>query len=700
MKLKTLNIGAKIGLGFATILVILSLTGGYALMQMRSTAAGAKTVSGEFIPESQLADKLLSGMAMTRFYVGDFLVSGDKALLAKAREQFAAVKTGLVEAEALARKSPNLTQLEGQLKKVHAMVDEYGTALDHSVEALEKLAAIREAGVKNSLEVVKIMTHLSEGQSKKMEGEMEAGAALDVLKRRLYKVQLIPQLRKMFLELRIENYRSQVLRDPKILEQAFEGFARIDECITQATPLFTTPQDVQELGDIKERFKTYEADLRKQMVAWREEKEATEARNAAAGALLATFTDIADSARRDATRVAGNSTETLSRSSVLLLAGICVALVIGVLVGISITRIVTRPLAKAANLIDLVAKRDLTAKAEVTSADEFGTMTAALNSMVDGLSQNVRNIAEYGQSLAAASEEMSSVSGQVSANAEETSAQANVVAAAAEQVSKNIATVATSAEEMTACVSEIAKNASQASKVALHAASVAEKTNVTVAKLGESSVEIGEVIKVITSIAEQTNLLALNATIEAARAGEAGKGFAVVANEVKELAKQTAKATEDISAKVGAIQTDTNGAVGAIQEISGIIKQINELQTVIASAVEEQAATTREISRNAQEASAGSTEIARNISSVSEAARSTTQGAGQTATASQELARLSSALQKLVDQYKLSSRTDANQPAKGADKGHVAAPRRNGELKAAGVHRNGRQPALAAEAVQ
>jgi methyl-accepting chemotaxis protein len=204
----------------------------------------------------------------------------------------------------------------------------------------------------------------------------------------------------------------------------------------------------------------------------------------------------------------------------------------------------------------------------------------------------------------------------MSANAEETSSQANVVSAAGEQVNRNLQTVATGSEEMSVSIKEIAKNATEAAKVATEAAKAAQATNATVSKLGESSVEIGQVIKVITSIAQQTNLLALNATIEAARAGEAGKGFAVVANEVKELAKETAKATEDISRKIESIQIDTKGAVEAIGTITKIITQVNDISNSIASAVEEQNATTNEMSRNVTEAARGASEIAKNIAAL------------------------------------------------------------------------------------
>jgi methyl-accepting chemotaxis protein len=187
--------------------------------------------------------------------------------------------------------------------------------------------------------------------------------------------------------------------------------------------------------------------------------------------------------------------------------------------------------------------------------------------------------------------------------------------------------------------------------VATSAVKTAETTNATVAKLGESSAEIGQVIKVITSIAQQTNLLALNATIEAARAGEAGKGFAVVANEVKELAKETAKATEDISQKIEAIQSDTKGAVEAIGQITGIINQLNDISNTIASAVEEQTATTNEIARNVQEGAKGGAQVTENIASVAQAAKSTTQGANDTQTAAGELARLAAELQQVVGQF-------------------------------------------------
>ena len=304
------------------------------------------------------------------------------------------------------------------------------------------------------------------------------------------------------------------------------------------------------------------------------------------------------------------------------------------------------------DIISSAAAGDFTASVPLDGKEGFFLdISNQVNRLIQTSQSAFKAISKNADSLSRSSEELAAVSMQMSSNAEETAAQARIVSSSAGEVSSNTQQVAAGVEEMSSSIREISISAVEASTVANQAVEIATKTNATMAKLSASSTEIGGVLKVISSIAEQTNLLALNATIEAARAGELGKGFAVVANEVKELARQTAKATEEISGSIEAIQVDTKGAMSSILEISTIINKINDISSLIASAVEEQAATTGEMGRNVSVAASSSAEIASNIKSVSDTAQSTTEGASNTQQAAAELAKISSELQSLVSKF-------------------------------------------------
>ncbi|MEU8611117.1 methyl-accepting chemotaxis protein [Actinoplanes sp. NPDC048791] len=345
--------------------------------------------------------------------------------------------------------------------------------------------------------------------------------------------------------------------------------------------------------------------------------------NSVEGDMNTSVADLQKLEDTEADALAQAAGEEFRSARTIMIASLIVGILLAAAIAMLVVRLIKQQLATVATALGAVADNNLTIPAEVRSRDELGRMAMAVNRARDGLRATVGSLTTGAHNLGASTQQLTGVTARIGESAREAAAQAGLVAAAAGDVSGSVQSVAAGSDEMGASIREIAQNANDAAQVASSAVGVAQSTNDTVAKLGTSSAEIGDVVKVITAIAEQTNLLALNATIEAARAGDAGKGFAVVASEVKDLAQETARATEDISRRVETIQADTSSAVEAIGEISQIIQRINDYQVTIASAVEEQTATTAEMSRSIGEAAGGSSTIATNINGVAHSAEQT-----------------------------------------------------------------------------
>jgi len=467
---------------------------------------------------------------------------------------------------------------------------------------------------------------------------------------------LVLQLDTRASELKVDGYKAVVREDPaEQLPELADDIATPEGLLAELATIELTGESAEAVDALAESYGAYTdaitafvnvavADQSAAQVRWEEIQVAND------------LTDGAVGAAKDALAAEGAVAQTrlddaIARSQLL---GILITL--GGLALISLVcwvtmRSITKPVKLVKVSLEALAAGDLTVATGIKAKDEVGQMAAALDTAQVSLREVLAGVASSAHAVASSSEELSMSSAQIAASAEETSTQSGVVASAAEEVSRSVETVAAGAEQMGASIREISQNAAEASQVANRAVEAAATTKATVDKLGESSAEIGNVVKVITSIAEQTNLLALNATIEAARAGEAGKGFAVVANEVKELAQETAKATEDIAKRVLAIQGDTTAAVAAIDEISNIVAQISDRQTTIASAVEEQTATTSEMSRSVQEAAGGTGEIAANITGVSSAADTTTQALTQTRVAVDELSKMAADLRATFGRF-------------------------------------------------
>ncbi|MFI5497096.1 methyl-accepting chemotaxis protein [Actinoplanes sp. NPDC051859] len=339
-----------------------------------------------------------------------------------------------------------------------------------------------------------------------------------------------------------------------------------------------------------------------------------------------------------------------AKAHVVEAAALIVVLLVGYLL-IGFYRSATVPLRRIVDALRALAEGDLTRRVPVDTRDEVGQMGAALNDALARLREAMHALRGDADGLAGASTRLSTVSGEMHISAESTAARAGQVNLTADDVSTHVEAVAAGAEQMFASIQEISSSAGQAAGMATGAVDAVTTMQETVGRLGTRSTQIGDVVKVITGIAAQTNLLALNATIEAVRAGDAGRGFAVVAGEVKNLAQETSLATQNIIARIDAIQTDASATVRAIDDIETTIAQITDLQATIASAVEEQTATTREMSHGISRVAEGTRGIAAGVGHLTDEARQTTTGAVSTAHAAGELSSTAERLRTITAQF-------------------------------------------------
>jgi len=478
------------------------------------------------------------------------------------------------------------------------------------------------------------------------------------LRTHLTAVNLVRQLDTRAAELKVDGYKALLSSTPTDLRQDLaDDTQTVTDLLAALNALPLEDDDKEQIASIGAEFDGFlasidtiiEAAVVNQTRAQRNFEDIQTA-NDATDEVLGNFADFLELNIQELEDQTATASRQLAVLTLLLLAA-------GVLVVVVGTVLLARPISRRAADVVQAMKRisdgDLSRRIGDTGTDEIGEISRVLDSVTDRIREVFASIGGTAAHLRSASSELTDVAAQVGRSVTQTSQQATVVSRTADEVSSNVQAVAAGGEEMTVSIAEIARNAQEAARVATGAVSAVETTTGTMNKLGDSSREIGDVVKLITSIAEQTNLLALNATIEAARAGDAGKGFAVVADEVKQLAQETARATEDISKRVETIQEDADSATSAITEIANVIAQINEFQTTIASAVEEQTATTQSINAGVSTAADGSSEIAHNISGVAAAADATTANIGKAESSARELSEMSDELARLVAGFRL-----------------------------------------------
>jgi methyl-accepting chemotaxis protein len=657
-----LKIRTRVILGFLCVLAILAAIALAGFLGFSRVATEFANYTG-IVNIASNAQTIERNLTDLRRHVEKFVETGDATDVDATHQLEKQLEDDIATGTSEAIDATQKQAIQGIGESLKGLVSDFDKVVDIENQRTHIAADILDvAGPKLADDFVTI------GRQATQEGN---GAASDLAANALYEMMKA----RLYANLMLDRHESSNA------QQAEEAFQSVQKTMEQLDKMALSPALRSQIDEIKTLVASYEQ-------AFQQSKAFDDNIETLTSVTIAdrvkTITNDADAIKKDATADEEQNAEetdsiiadTKALSTLLGLGGLVLGLAIAWLIG----RGISRPIVGMTSAMTKLAGGDKSITVPALGRkDEIGQMAEAVEVFkqnaieMDRLAAEQRKeqerkearqqaiegyIKSFDESvtgllgiLASAATEMRSTAESMSATAEETSRQSTAVAAASEQASSNVQTVASAAEELTGSISEITRRVSESTQIAGRAVEEATRTNVAVKGLAEAAQKIGNVVQLINDIASQTNLLALNATIEAARAGEAGKGFAVVASEVKSLATQTAKATEEIAGQIQSMQGATDGAVTAIEGIGSTISKISEIATAIASAVEEQGAATQEIARNVQQAAAGTSEVSTNISGVTQAAGQTGAASSQVLSTAGELAKQSEVLRGEVNRF-------------------------------------------------
>ena len=622
---KNLKIGSKIGAGFGLLIVIACILGGLAIKSMHTIEEKSTILSDEYAPEVEIANGVERNAAKVMYQMRGYAYSEDRKFLEAGMERMKRLDERIGQAEELAGKAKNLTKLKGAAVEIKESVSTYKKLADDTEKTIGMIHDNRATMDASAAVYMKNCEEFLASQNEKLKQEFAAGVEAAKLTERLEKNIIVNDIIDLGNMCRIAAFKSQALRDPKLIQDALKNFDAMTEKFTRLRKLTTQEVNLKQIDNTEKAGNDYKTAMTDLLKNWLALEEIGKKRTPVGEKVVAQAEEIAKAAVTGTTGIAADAVSTLSTSITVMITGLILALLIGVVIAFFITKTITRPIQEAVGVAGKLAEGDLMVAIHVDSKDETGQLLDAMKKMVGRIKEVVGEIQSAAENVSSGSQEMSSTSEEMSQGATEQ-------AAAAEEASSSM-------EEMAANIKQNADNALQTEKIALKSAEDAQKSGKAVTEAVSAMKDIAEKINIIEEIARQTDLLALNAAIEAARAGEHGKGFAVVASEVRKLAERSQLAAGEISKL-------SRSSVAVAEEAGSMLTQL-------VPDIQKTAELVQEISAASNEQNTGADQINRAIQQLDQVIQQNAGAAEEMSSTAEELASQAEQLQSTISFFRV-----------------------------------------------
>jgi len=631
---KNLKLGVKISIGFGLLILIACVLGGMAVVNMHGVEAQSTRLAMEFVPEVAMANSIERAASETMLEMRSFGYSEDKKQFEAGMRHLADLKRALAEAKAHSEKYPTLVKLREDVGKAQAKAAEYEKLINETASRMEVIAGVRRTLDAAAADFVKNCNGYDESQAKALVEEIAKGVTGEALKDRADKSEGIGEILNLGTAIRIGNYRGQLNRDPRQIEEAVKSFTALDQAVDGLRAKTRAEANLRQLAGIKEASQKYRQALLDFLDNFKAIQDLTPKRLEAANAVQDAAEETAKAALDATQGIANGAVASLSAASSIMIGGLAVALVFGVIIALLLTKAITGPVIKGVGFAKAMAEGDFTRLLDIDQKDEMGVLAASLNEMVGKLREVVAEVQSASENVASGSEELS-------ASAQSMSQGATEQAASVEEISSSM-------EEMSSNIKQNAENAQQTQSIAVKAAQDAREGGEAVVSAVAAMKNIAEKISIIEEIARQTNLLALNAAIEAARAGEHGKGFAVVAAEVRKLAERSGSAAAEIS------ELSSSSVQVAERAGSMLTKMVPDIQRT--------ADLVQEIAAASQEQNSGADQINRAIQQLDQVVQQNASASEEMASTSEELSSQAEQLQSTMAFFRVDGATARRTP--------------------------------------